>query len=145
MSSRKSINESGIQFRTIHLPLVREGNVRPEATICVRRNTYGTGEGFQVGVAVCSLGDQFQKRTGRLIAFHRMNGAPLIGDPETLRNGVALGFQNLDKNRPGTISVQSILDLSTVFGELEERFQKMEASGSQSGVMASCCGVTLKE
>lgn len=129
--------------RTIHLPLNRAGK-RPEVTLVIGRAGLQSGR-FQVGVSVCSSSDAFIKALGQRAAFRRMHGKPFIGDPTTLRDAVAARLEGVNAHHPGTVSAQTILDLSSVFAELPERFQKMEQAtgGSQTGhrvVQESCCG-----
>jgi hypothetical protein len=55
--------------RTIHFPLVRNAATPPEVTVVIRR----TGvDAFEAGVSFCASGDNFCKRSGRQLAFDRL-------------------------------------------------------------------------
>jgi hypothetical protein len=55
--------------RTIHFPLIRNAETPPEVTVVIRR----TGaDAFEAGVSFCATGDNFCKRSGRQLAFDRL-------------------------------------------------------------------------
>lgn len=94
---------------TFHLPLQRGPETPPEMTVIVRR---ATPELWYAGIAVCSLGDMFQKRYGRKLAFHRLSGDPFMaGSPLELLHQIENHLIQLSENRSGTPSVNTMQEL----------------------------------
>ena len=104
---------------TFHLPLKRGPERPPEMTLMIRRVMDNR---WHAGLAVCSTGDQFVRRTGRRVACSRLLGRPFMVDsPEGLVGQVADHLDNLIKNRPYTISIDTLQDLDLV----AQRISKM--------------------
>jgi hypothetical protein len=94
---------------TFHLPLQRGPETPPEMTIIVRRIM---ADRWHAGIAVCSIGDTFEKRYGRKLAFHRLSGNPFMADsPEELLGAIETHLNHLSHNRPYTLSVATIQEL----------------------------------
>lgn len=103
---------------TFHLPLQRDAETPPELTILVRRVM---DERWHAGVAVCSVGDMFQKRLGRKLAFHRLTGNPFMADsPLALMHQIETHLDKLSHHRPYTLSVNTIQELHTLVQRLGE-------------------------
>ena len=59
---------------TFFFPSRRDAETPPRTTLMVRR--VGEEE-WHAGLAMCSDDDMFQRRLGRKIAFHRLEGSPI--------------------------------------------------------------------
>lgn len=110
--------------KTYHLPFRRSAELGPEMTLMVRRLEDGT---FEAGIAVCSLNEPFVKRTGRNLAYHRLNGKPFQGaTSEELISQVEIHLHALNENRPDTITAEVFNDLATVQLGLDEAFDVLD-------------------
>lgn len=110
--------------RIFYFPLERRANITPEITVIVGPHEQG---GYLVSYSVCSNGDQFEKKKGRNITFHRWKNGygtwknsllPIIAE---LRQKLG----EINYRRPDTISSQAILDLN----KLPELFDKLVNKG----------------
>jgi hypothetical protein len=115
--------------KTFYLPFERGSTQQPEVTLMVRRLK---DKSFEAGLAVCSREDQFHRRQGRILAFHRLNGCPVRGTDEAdllwvLRNR----FDQVNWHHPETIGGKAYEDLyqlplDKTFDRLERNRQELE-------------------
>lgn len=61
--------------KTFYFPAKNDQGWAPEVTVMLRRASDGS---LHAGVSVCSQKDNFSRRVGRRIAFHRLLGRPLV-------------------------------------------------------------------
>lgn len=109
--------------KTFYLPLARDAETQPEVTLMIRRTEDGI---YQAGTAICSRTDAFQKRRGRHIAYHRLQGKPLVAlEPLSLVKMLAVIFEGVNKRRPQTVSPQTLEDLFDVAEVLERKFTEL--------------------
>lgn len=71
---------------TFFFPYKRDFEHAPEVTLIIRRVAE---DEWHAGLAQCSREDMFDKKVGRKMAFHRLQGAPLrSGNPISLLDQV---------------------------------------------------------
>lgn len=124
MSTKTLSFEKTRGTKTFHLPFQRNAELGPELTIMVRRDDDGT---YSAGLAVCSPDDQFVKRTGRRIAFHRLEGCPF--QAQSARELVEKIDEHLDElthRRVGMLSVPTIQDVLDLADQLDGMFDRLE-------------------
>lgn len=110
--------------KTYHLPFRRSSLLGPEMTLMVRRLENGS---FEAGVSVCSLHEPFVKRTGRLLAYHRLNGKPFQGvTAEEVIGQVEIHLHALNEHRPDTLTAEVFNDLASVQLGLDEAFDILD-------------------
>lgn len=103
---------------TFHLPLKRGPETPPEMTILVRRIM---GDRWHAGIAVCSVGDMFQKRYGRKLAFNRLSGNPFMANsPLELMHQIENHLDQLNHHRPYTLSINTVQELYALVQPLSE-------------------------
>lgn len=109
--------------KTFYFPFNRESGESPRVTIMVKRVSGGA---FHAGVAVCSQEDNFVRRVGRRIAFHRMLGKPVVApNSDELVAGLRDYFDGLELNRSDLISEVIWNDLDNLYG-LEAAFDILD-------------------
>lgn len=97
---------------TFHFPLQRGPEIPPEMTVVVRRVG---DDSWHAGIAVCSLEDQFVKRVGRRIAYHRLCGRPFQANSALeLAHRIEEHLDQLNTNRPEITTVRTVKDLYAI-------------------------------
>jgi len=104
--------------RTFYFPLDRDKVTPPEFTVVIRPLN---GEDFdfdpnedqyEAGVAFCSKDDQFSKRRGRLLAYHRMFGKnAFVGTSTEIAHAIEAKLDLLVSRRPFSFSAPAIQDV----------------------------------
>lgn len=114
--------------RTFHLPMVRDDRTPPKVTIVMRQKAVYAAAGspakpteYELGYAVCSNADQFEKRRGRLIALSRLNGAPIEGTRTDVLGFVYENVLGLIRRREIDFNITSILDVNDSIKRSEEK------------------------
>lgn len=103
---------------TFYFPYKRGPEQPPEVTVMVRRVSDFE---WQAGLSMCSKTDTFDKKVGRKIAFHRLNGFPLRDkSPLGLMRQIAQRIDEVTKRRPYTFSASTIQQLPQVVKRLED-------------------------
>ncbi len=103
---------------TFFFPRVRTGTRPPEVTLMVSR----AGDEWVAGLAMCSRQDNFQKRIGRWIAYHRLLKRPLRDkSPTGLLLQVLGRVQEVDNRQESLYSATTFSEIP----RLSERLQDM--------------------
>lgn len=94
--------------RTIYLPLEKSSDFPADITVMVRpacEHGFVGEDAFSAGIAFCNPEDQFSKRRGRGIAYHRMlvNGLPGVnGTAQHIINTIMEKMMEINKRRYAT-------------------------------------------
>lgn len=107
--------------KTFYLPFVRTSTQPPEVTVMAGRRRDGK---YAIGVAICSRGDQFNRREGRRRAFHRLQNQLLVFSAEDLRRlqgHLYSRFVSINARHPGTISPATFDSLSALQRAIPQR------------------------
>jgi len=100
--------------KTFYFPSKNEQGWPPEVTVMIKRAPDGS---LHAGVAVCSPADNFARRVGRRIAFHRLLGRPLVAlNSEELVSKLQAYLSELNERRPHTPSYVAQEDVSLLAG-----------------------------
>ncbi len=95
------------KVRIFYLPSFRNSHIKPEVTLAIRE----TNNRFEIGFAICSEEDMFEKKIGRELAIKRLNTIPL---PFNLLNDVVSIVNTWDKHY-APVSADTVSDLYKVF------------------------------
>lgn len=111
--------------KTFYFPVERDEACPPKMTVMIKRVADGS---LHAGVSVCSAEDNFSRRVGRRIAFHRLLGRPLVAsDSRELVDRLYSYLENLSKR--GVVGLRSLasLDLEMLEG-VEAAFDMLDAN-----------------
>lgn len=115
--AKQSMREKTAGTLTFFFPHKRDMGTPPEVTVMVRRINEGE---WHAGLAMCSKDDMFEKRTGRKMAFHRLQGFPIRdSSPLRLIHQIAARIGVVVERHPFTFSMPTILQLSDIVERLE--------------------------
>ena len=110
--------------KTFYLPFQTTPEYGPELALMFRRKEDGS---YEAGMAACSLQDSFVKRIGRRIAFHRLNNRPFEGSSaQEIMGKIIQHVEKLAARRHHIFSVLTYQDLTTLEGQLDETFHKLD-------------------
>jgi len=103
---------------TFFFPHKRDMGTPPEVTVMVRRVS---DEEWHAGLAMCSSDDMFEKRTGRKMAFHRLQGFPIqAASPLGLVTQIGVRIDAVSSRHPYTFSTSTIQQLTDITQRLED-------------------------
>jgi hypothetical protein len=110
--AKQTMREKTAGTLTFFFPEKRDRETPPEVTLMVRR--VGEEE-WHAGLAMCSKDDMFEKRFGRRVAFHRLQGCPIRDHyPVGLIRQIAERLDNVTKRHSFTFSTPTIQSLPDI-------------------------------
>jgi hypothetical protein len=116
--AKQTMREKTAGTLTFFFPEKRDRETPPEVTLMIRR--VGDEE-WHAGLAMCSKDDMFEKRFGRRVAFHRLQGFPIRHEsPLGLITEVARRLDAVTKRHPFTFSTPTIQSLPDILLRLED-------------------------
>jgi hypothetical protein len=118
--------------RTIYFPLEKSPDFPADITVMVRpqcEHGFAGEDAFSAGIAFCNPDDQFSKRRGRVIAYHRMriNGPPGVhGTAQDIVDAIRDKMSAINIRRAGVEDMHVInyyvpdMDEGAIAGDLEK-------------------------